>query len=156
MTRTPDTDSIPAPMSDTLARTLSTIVAAHGGTLTIRQADILDAPAYIDLHITDDHLTLTATPDEQRTSAATIWFDGFTAVRLLNWTATVFGSDFVITGTLVPSPMWPMVGDQVPILRIDLPGRGAFAEVKARVTITNVGADVTLTIGIDCTHLETP
>jgi hypothetical protein len=77
--------------------------------------------------------------------AATVHFDHAT-LRLVRWTATVFGADFVVTGTLVSGSL-PTVGDDVPITRLDLPGRGRLEGITARVSINSVGADIVLTIG---------
>lgn len=92
----------------------------------------------------------------ERPGAATVHFEQG-AVRLNPWTATAFGQDFIVTGTLSTTAVrtWPAVGDDVLIPRLDLPGRGALEDVTGRVTLTNSGPDIILTVGVDMAHLET-
>lgn len=148
MTPPPRPQSILTPTSNVAARALAALVAAHGGTLTLSASDVLNAPSRLDLTTTDGQMTFTAQSDAHRIAAATVVFDRWTTVELHAWTAATFGQEFVITGTLARTPIWPTVGDHVSIQRLSLPGRGALEDITGRVTISNRGNDIALTIGL--------
>jgi hypothetical protein len=78
---------------------------------------------------------------------ATVTFDQWTTLHLTHWAITEFGDQTVVSGSLPRTHVWPTVGPDVPIGRLELPGWEPFADITARVTISNSGPDIVLTIG---------
>lgn len=138
--------SLPTPPTDTAARALAALVMRHGGTLTLPADELLDAPAYLDLAATDGVMTFTAVPDPDRVGAATIWFDRDIKVQLTQWTFDQVGGELHLAGFLTPAGVWPVVGNTVPIMRMDIPGRGALEEITTRVALTNFAERIVLTV----------
>ena len=141
--------SFATPMEDVAGRALSALLADRGGCIRLGPAQITAAPDRVAIAIdVDGSWILTGVHSTKPTTDALIRFDTLKTARLVRWTAEVFGDEFVLTGHMAPyTLLWPPVGDDVHIRRLELPGRGVLEDITARVTISNHRQDIVLTVG---------
>ncbi|MDJ0342241.1 hypothetical protein QMK19_03445 [Streptomyces sp. H10-C2] len=79
-------------------------------------------------------------------TAATIHYADGNTVRLYAWEIQEQHGNVVVQGHVTPGSPCPRVGPAVPVRRLDLPGRGALADLVAAVTVWDEGDAVVLGI----------